>query len=50
MSYVLVFSKTALEDIEKHKKSGDRPTLKKIEKLLMNLWNIQRQERENPNY
>lgn len=37
MSYVLVFSKTALEDIEKHKKSGDKPTLKKIEKLLNEL-------------
>lgn len=34
MSYTLDFSKTALKDIEKHKKSGDKPTLKKIAKLL----------------
>ncbi len=37
MSYTLEFSKTALEDIEKHKKSGDKSTLKKIEKLLNEL-------------
>ena len=37
MSYILVFSKTALDDIEKHKKSGDKTTLKKIEKLLNEL-------------
>uniref|UniRef100_UPI0040476AF6 Txe/YoeB family addiction module toxin n=1 Tax=Roseivirga sp. TaxID=1964215 RepID=UPI0040476AF6 len=37
MSYTLEFSKTALEDIEKHKKSGDKPTLRKIEKLLNEL-------------
>lgn len=37
MSYTLEFSKTALKDIEKHKKSGDKPTLKKIEKLLTEL-------------
>ena len=37
MSYVLEFSKTALEDIEKHKRSGDKATLKKIEKLLNEL-------------
>lgn len=37
MSYTLDFSKTALEDIEKHKKSGDKPTLRKIEKLLNEL-------------
>jgi len=37
MSYTLDFSKTALADIEKHKKSGDKPTLKKIEKLLNEL-------------
>ena len=37
MSYTLAFSKTALEDIEKHKKSGDKPTLRKIEKLLNEL-------------
>ncbi len=38
MSYVLEFSKIALEDIKKHKKSGDKTTLKKIEKLLNELW------------
>jgi toxin YoeB len=37
VSYTLEFSKTALEDIEKHKKSGDKPTLRKIEKLLNEL-------------
>jgi toxin YoeB len=37
MSFTLEFSKTALEDIEKHKKSGDKPTLRKIEKLLNEL-------------
>ncbi len=37
MSYTLEFSKTALADIGKHKKSGDTPTLKKIEKLLNEL-------------
>lgn len=37
MSYYLEFSKTALEDIDKHKKAGDRTTLKKIEKLLNEL-------------
>jgi toxin YoeB len=37
MSYRLEFSKTALEDIENHKKSGDKPTLRKIEKLLNEL-------------
>ncbi|MEQ8477304.1 Txe/YoeB family addiction module toxin [Fulvivirga sp.] len=37
MSYTLVFSKTALEDIEKHKQSGDKPILGKIQKLLNEL-------------
>lgn len=37
MSYTLQFSKTALEDIEKHKKSGNKSTLRKIEKLLNEL-------------
>ena len=37
MSYLLEFSKIALEDIKKHKRSGDKPTLKKIEKLLNEL-------------
>jgi len=37
MSYTLEFSETALDDIEKHKKAGDRVVLKKIEKLLNEL-------------
>ncbi|MFN6946506.1 MAG: Txe/YoeB family addiction module toxin [Cytophagaceae bacterium] len=37
MSYVLEFSKTALQDIEKHKESGDKAVLKKIEKLFNEL-------------
>jgi toxin YoeB len=37
MSYTLDFSKTALKDIEKHKKSGDKSTLGKIKKLLNEL-------------
>jgi len=37
MNYILEFSKTALEDIEKHRKSGDKATLRKIEKLLNEL-------------
>ena len=37
MSYVLEFTKTALSDLEKHKKSGDRATLRKIEQLLIEL-------------
>lgn len=37
MSYTLEFSEIALEDIKKHKKSGDRAVLKKIEKLLKEL-------------
>ncbi|MFT6216180.1 MAG: hypothetical protein ACJAS3_002588 [Roseivirga sp.] len=35
MSYRLEFSKTALEDIEKHKKSGDKPTSGKSKNSLM---------------
>jgi len=34
MSYILRFTKVALADIEKHKKSGDKAVLKKIAKLL----------------
>lgn len=34
MRYVLEFSKIELSDIEKHKKEGNKSTLKKIEKLL----------------
>lgn len=37
MNYILEFSETALVDIEKHKKSGDKAVLKKIEKLLNEL-------------
>jgi len=37
MSYVLEFSKIALEDIEKHKKSGNKPILKKLQNLLNEL-------------
>lgn len=37
MSYLLEFSKIALEDIDKHKKSGDKAILKKINKLLNEL-------------
>ena len=37
MSYTLELSKTALEDIEKHKKAGDKSTLKKLQKLLNEL-------------
>lgn len=37
MKYALEFTETALSDIEKHKKSGDKVTLKKIEKLLNEL-------------
>lgn len=34
MSYVLEFTKVALDDIEKHKKAGDKGVLKKIARLL----------------
>ena len=37
MRYALVFSEMALDDIEKHKKSGDKLVLRKIEKLLKEL-------------
>ncbi len=37
MSYALEFSENALVDIEKHKKSGDKAVLKKIEQLLNEL-------------
>lgn len=37
MSYILEFSKQALEDIEKHKKSGDLKILKKLQILLSEL-------------
>jgi toxin YoeB len=37
MRYTLAFSETALEDIEKHKKFGDKAVLKKIGKLLNEL-------------
>jgi len=34
MSYTLEFSDTALADIKKHKKTGGRAILKKLQKLL----------------
>jgi toxin YoeB len=34
MKYTLAFTKVALSDIQKHKKSGDKPTLKKIGQIL----------------
>ncbi len=37
MSYTLEFTEIALADIKKHKKSGDKVVLKKIEKLLKEL-------------
>ena len=37
MSYILEFTETALADIEKHKKTGDKAVLRKIEKLLKEL-------------
>ena len=37
MSYTLEFSEIALADIKKHKKSGDKVVLKKIEKLFIEL-------------
>ena len=37
MSYELVITKTALKDIEKHKKAGDKATLKKLQQLLNEL-------------
>ena len=37
MSYILEFSDKALEDIEKHKKTGDQSILKKIQRLLNEL-------------
>lgn len=37
MSYELEFTDIALSDIEKHKKSGDKVVLRKLEKLLNEL-------------
>ncbi len=37
MIYTIAFTKTALLDIERHKKSGDRAILKKINQLLNEL-------------
>ena len=34
MSYILEFSDTALADIKKHKKTGNKAILKKLQKLL----------------
>lgn len=37
MVYELEFTKEALNDIQRHKKSGNKPLLKKLEKLLQEL-------------
>ena len=37
MSFTLEFTKTALEDIEKHKLAGDKKVLSKLEQLLNEL-------------
>ena len=37
MSYILEFSENALEDIKRHKKSGNHVVLRKIQKLLNEL-------------
>ena len=37
MTYTLLFSKNALEDIRSHRKSGDKAVLMKIEQLLNEL-------------
>jgi len=37
IEYELVFTQEALDDIQKHKKSGNKPLLKKLEKLLVEL-------------
>lgn len=37
MSYILAFSDMALADIKRHKKSGDKAVLNKLEKLLNEL-------------
>ncbi len=37
MKYDLIFTDIALADLKKHKKTGDRIVLKKIEKLLKEL-------------
>ncbi|MEY2971109.1 MAG: hypothetical protein RLZZ599_1482 [Bacteroidota bacterium] len=39
MTYNLLFSKNALDDIQSHRKSGDRAILMKIEQLLNELIN-----------
>ena len=37
MTYTLLFSKNALEDIRSHRKSGDKAVLMKIDQLLNEL-------------
>lgn len=37
IEYELEFTQEALDDIERHKKSGNKPLLKKLEKLLLEL-------------
>lgn len=37
IEYELEFTQEALDDIKKHQKSGNKPLLKKLEKLLIEL-------------
>ncbi|WP_229123622.1 hypothetical protein [Bacteroides cellulosilyticus] len=37
IEYELEFTQEALDDIQRHKKSGNKPLLKKLEKLLLEL-------------
>ncbi len=37
IEYELEFTQEALDDIKKHKKNGNKPLLKKLEKLLLEL-------------
>jgi toxin YoeB len=37
MSYILELSENALEDIEKHKKSGNQAVIRKIQRILYEL-------------
>jgi len=45
VSYVIDFTDLALSGIEKHKKSGDKAVLRKLEQLLNELLSILKQER-----
>ena len=37
IEYELQFTQEALDDIQRHKKSGNKPLLKKLEKLLFGI-------------